>query len=118
VTAMARQLLAEGVERVTVVSERPQLYRRGTLAEGVEIEHRDALQRVQEEMAAIPAVTAIIYDQTCAAEKRRRRRKGTYEDPARRVFINARLCEGCGDCSVQSNCLSVEPLATEFGEKR
>ena len=80
--------------------------------------HRDDLMEVQTELQAISGVTALIFDQTCAAEKRRRRKRGSFPDPDRRLFINDRVCEGCGDCSVQSNCLSVEPLPTSFGEKR
>ena len=73
---------------------------------------------MQRELAAIPGVTVLIYDQTCAAEKRRRRKKKTLPDPPRRVFINELVCEGCGDCGVKSNCVSVQPLETEFGRKR
>ncbi|HET6828136.1 MAG TPA: DUF6537 domain-containing protein, partial [Ramlibacter sp.] len=82
------------------------------------VHHRDELDRIQREFREIPGVTAILYDQTCATEKRRRRKRGTAVDPAKRVVINELVCEGCGDCSVQSNCLSVEPLETEFGRKR
>ena len=119
VPQITRQLEAEGVGRVVVVSERPHLYVSGSgIAPGVEIVHRDDLMRVQDELAAHEGVSVMVYDQTCAAEKRRRRKKGLYEDPGKRLMINKRVCEGCGDCSVQSNCLSVEPVATAFGEKR
>ena len=119
VPALTRQLQAEGVERIAVLSERPELYEgRRDLAEGIEVEHRDALPQVQDELARYRGVSAIVYDQTCAAEKRRRRKKAGYEDPPRRLFINQRVCEGCGDCQTQSNCISLEPLATPFGEKR
>ncbi|NGE86540.1 indolepyruvate ferredoxin oxidoreductase family protein, partial [Escherichia coli] len=82
------------------------------------VHHRDELDRIQREFREIPGTTAIIYDQTCATEKRRRRKRGKLVDPAKRVVINELVCEGCGDCSVQSNCLSVEPLETDFGRKR
>ena len=88
------------------------------LPEGIAVEHRDELDRIQREFREIHGTTVIIYDQTCATEKRRRRKRGTLVDPAVRVVINELVCEGCGDCSVKSNCLSVEPLETEFGRKR
>jgi indolepyruvate ferredoxin oxidoreductase len=88
------------------------------LPEGIAIQHRDTLDAVQREFREIKGTTVIIYDQTCATEKRRRRKRGTLVDPAKRVVINELVCEGCGDCGVQSNCLSVEPLETEFGRKR
>ncbi len=119
VPTLTRQLAAEGVGKIVLVSERPELYAgRSDLAPGVPVHERDELMQVQEELAAYPGVSAMIYDQTCAAEKRRRRKKGLYEDPDKRLFINERVCEGCGDCSVQSNCLSVEPIETDFGQKR
>ena len=80
--------------------------------------HRDELDRIQRELRDTQGTTILIYDQTCATEKRRRRKRGTYPDPARRAFINDAVCEGCGDCSVQSNCLSVEPMDTPLGTKR
>jgi len=116
---ISRQLHAEGVGKIVVVSDEPEKYPIGTSwAPGVTVRHRDDLDRVQKTLRAIPGVTALIYDQTCAAEKRRRRKRGTFPDPAKRVFINDLVCEGCGDCSVASNCLSVAPLETEFGRKR
>jgi indolepyruvate ferredoxin oxidoreductase len=119
VPQISRQLAAEGIERIVVVSDQPEKYHTAQgLAPGVAIEHRDRLDQVQRDLRETPGVSVIIYDQTCAAEKRRRRKRGLYPDPARRVFINERVCEGCGDCSEKSNCVSVEPLETEFGRKR
>ena len=119
VPLISHQLFGEGVRRIVVVSDEPEKYsNRSGLAEGVTIEHRDELDRIQKELRILEGVTAIIYDQTCAAEKRRRRKRGTFPDPVRRVVINELVCEGCGDCSVQSNCLSVVPIETEFGRKR
>jgi indolepyruvate ferredoxin oxidoreductase len=117
--AISRQIAAEGVAPIVVVTDEPGKYPRGTAwANGVTVRHRDELDRVQRELRDKPGVSAIIYDQTCASEKRRRRKRDAYPDPARRVVINERVCEGCGDCSVKSNCLSVEPLETEYGRKR
>ncbi|MTH99454.1 indolepyruvate ferredoxin oxidoreductase family protein [Roseibium sp. RKSG952] len=119
VPQITRQLESEGVEKIAVVSENPQTYGGwSNLAPGTTVFHRDHLMEVQEDFQTFPGVSVIIYDQTCAAEKRRRRKRGTFPDPDKRLFINDRVCEGCGDCSVQSNCLSVEPLQTPFGEKR
>jgi indolepyruvate ferredoxin oxidoreductase len=116
---VSRQLYAEGVGRIVVVSDEPEKYPIGTeWAPGVTIKHRDDLDRVQKNLREIPGVTALIYDQTCAAEKRRRRKRGRFPDPAKRAFINDLVCEGCGDCSLASNCLSVTPMETEFGRKR
>ena len=109
---MAHQLIAEGLAKVVIVSDQPEKYPQGDLPAGVIAHDRDLLDSIQVEMRDIPGVTAIIYDQTCAAEKRRRRRRGLMEDPARRVFINEEVCEGCGDCSTKTNCLSVVPLDT------
>jgi indolepyruvate ferredoxin oxidoreductase len=122
VPEMTRELDAEGAKRVVVVTDEPEKYDehdvRARLAPSVTVHHRDDLDSVQKELREVPGCTVIIYDQTCATEKRRRRKRGTMEDPARRVIINELVCEGCGDCSVQSNCLSVEPVETEFGRKR
>jgi indolepyruvate ferredoxin oxidoreductase len=110
---------AEGARKITIVTDEPEKYEgvQG-LPAGIAIEHRDELDRIQREFRELQGCTVIIYDQTCATEKRRRRKRGTMVTPAKRVVINELVCEGCGDCSVQSNCLSVEPLETEFGRKR
>ena len=119
VERMAHLVRAEGVERIAVVSDEPEKYASpAAFPGGTTIHHRDALDLVQRELRATPGATVMIYDQTCAAEKRRRRKRGTFPDPARRAFINELVCEGCGDCSAQSNCLSVIPVETEFGRKR
>ncbi|MFD1379457.1 indolepyruvate ferredoxin oxidoreductase family protein [Fodinicurvata halophila] len=116
---ITRQLHGEGVQKTVVVSDEPEKYPLGTKwAPGVTVEHRDELDRIQRELRDVPGVTVLLYDQTCAAEKRRRRKRGTFPDPQKRVFINEMVCEGCGDCSVQSNCVSVQPKETEFGTKR
>ncbi|MEH6526585.1 MAG: indolepyruvate ferredoxin oxidoreductase family protein [Sneathiella sp.] len=116
---ISQQVHAEGAKKVVVVTDEPDKYEAGMKwAPGVKIYHRDDLDKVQRELREIEGVTALIYDQTCAAEKRRRRKRGTFPDPAKRVFINDEVCEGCGDCGVASNCVSVKPLETEFGRKR
>ena len=118
VAQIAQSMKAEGAVRIVVVTDEPEKYDSIQLAEGVAVQHRDTLDALQREFREIKGTTVIIYDQTCATEKRRRRKRGSLVDPAKRVFINELVCEGCGDCSVQSNCLSVEPLETEFGRKR
>jgi indolepyruvate ferredoxin oxidoreductase len=116
---LASVLLAEGVKRVVVVSDDPKKYRGAlTLPQGVRALDRRELDGVQRELRIMPGCTVIIYDQTCAAEKRRRRKSGVYPDPARHVVINPDVCEGCGDCNQTSNCLSVVPLETSLGRKR
>src|SRR5687767_1342057 len=116
---ISRQIAAEGVKPIVVVTDEPDKYPRGTeWAPGVTVRHRDELDAVQRELREIQGVSALIYDQTCASEKRRRRKRNEFPDPAKRVVINEMVCEGCGDCSVKSNCLSVEPLETEYGRKR
>ena len=115
---MVNQLLSEGVHPVRLVSDQPEQYAGKTLPNHATLHHRDELDRLQRELRETPGVTAIVYEQTCAAEKRRRRKRGLMDDPDKRVYINPEVCEGCGDCSVQSNCLSVTPLETEFGRKR
>ena len=127
VPRLTRQLAAEGVARIAVVTDDPDKYAAedgdgatgaDRFADGVAVSHRDDLDHVQRELAKLPGVTALVYDQTCAAEKRRRRKVGQFPDPPKRLFINPRVCEGCGDCGVQSNCVSILPLETEFGRKR
>jgi indolepyruvate ferredoxin oxidoreductase len=112
------QVAAEGVERIVVVTDEPDKYRGVALKGGAPVEHRDDLDRVQRDLREYRGVSVLVYDQTCAAEKRRRRKRGTFPDPQKRVFINDLVCEGCGDCGVKSNCVSVEPLETEYGRKR
>lgn len=112
------QLHSEGIREIWLVSENPDAYPASTIAPGVKLAHRDELQNVMTTVREVPGCSAIVFVQTCAAEKRRRRKRGLMEDPNKRVVINAAVCEGCGDCSVQSNCISVEPLETEFGRKR
>ena len=143
VPQITRQMAAEGVQKIVVVTDEPEKYdvKHGVeldhsatnakgatgeawkLADGVTVHHRDDLDRLQRELREFPGVSVLVYDQTCASEKRRRRKqnkpdKVVFSDPPRRTVINELVCEGCGDCSVQSNCLSVEPLETEFGRKR
>ncbi len=119
VPEMTRELEAEGVRKIVVVTDEPEKYASVSgLAPGVTVHHRDELDAIQREFRELPGCTAIVYDQTCATEKRRRRKRGTLATPTRTVLINEAVCEGCGDCSVQSNCLSVEPVETEFGRKR
>ncbi|MDH3475122.1 MAG: indolepyruvate ferredoxin oxidoreductase family protein [Rhodospirillales bacterium] len=116
---ITRQLYGEGLRKIVVVSDEPDKYPLTIeWAPGVSVHHRDELDSLQRELREIEGVTAIVYDQTCAAEKRRRRKRGLYPDPPKRAFINDLVCEGCGDCSVQSNCVSVIPVETEYGRKR
>ena len=118
VVQIAQSMRAEGAVKIVVVTDEPEKYQGVELAQGVAVHHRDELDTIQKAFREIKGTTVIIYDQTCATEKRRRRKRGTLVDPAKRVVINELVCEGCGDCSVQSNCVSVEPLETEFGRKR
>jgi indolepyruvate ferredoxin oxidoreductase len=119
VPQLTRQLAAEDVGRIVVMSDEPEKYKGvNDFAPGIEIRHRDELDATQRELRETPGVTALIYDQTCAAEKRRRRKRGRFPDPAVRVFINEMVCEGCGDCGIKSNCLAVVPVETEYGRKR
>lgn len=119
VPMITHQVYQEGVKRVAVVTDEPEKYGNSPgFAKGTTVHHRRELDAVQRELREIKGTTTIIYDQTCAAEKRRRRKRGTFPDPAKRAFINDRVCEGCGDCSKKSNCLSVQPVETEYGRKR
>jgi indolepyruvate ferredoxin oxidoreductase len=119
VPVVTRQVAAEGVKRIAIVTDDPEKYRGAAdLAPGTTVHHRDELDAIQRLLREVPGVSALVYDQTCAAEKRRRRKRGTYPDPARRVVINDRVCEGCGDCGEKSNCLSIVPVETEYGRKR
>ncbi|MBL8673462.1 MAG: indolepyruvate ferredoxin oxidoreductase family protein, partial [Rhodospirillales bacterium] len=119
VPQITRQVSAEGAKRVVVVTDEPDKYPMGSdFAPGVTIRHRDDLDQIQKELREVEGLTVLVYDQTCAAEKRRRRKRGTFPDPQKRAFINDAVCEGCGDCSEQSNCVSVRPLETELGRKR
>jgi indolepyruvate ferredoxin oxidoreductase len=119
VPMIAQQMVAEGVKRIALVTEDLGRYEdRSALPSIVTLHDRKDMDAVQRELRDIPGVTVLIYDQTCAAEKRRRRKKNEYPDPNKRLFINDAVCEGCGDCGVQSNCTSIMPLETEFGRKR
>ncbi|MFN3547263.1 MAG: indolepyruvate ferredoxin oxidoreductase family protein [Mesorhizobium sp.] len=117
VPGIVAQMLAEGARRVVVVSEKPDTLQ-GVLPSEVDVRHRDALDETQRELREIEGVTVLVYDQVCAAEKRRRRKRGVMPAAPSRIFINELVCEGCGDCSAVSNCISVEPKETEFGRKR
>ena len=118
VLQIMNSLLSEGVQKLVIVTDEPQKYDGVKLGEGVTVHHRDELDAIQRQFRELKGCTAIIYDQTCATEKRRRRKRGTMSTPDKTVIINELVCEGCGDCSVKSNCLSVEPVETEFGRKR
>lgn len=116
---ISQQVYSEGAKQIRVVTDEPDKYAASVnWAPGVTIHHRDDLDAVQRELREVEGVTVLIYDQTCAAEKRRRRKRGTFPDPDKRAFINEAVCEGCGDCGLVSNCVSVKPLETEFGRKR
>ncbi|MFV0663522.1 indolepyruvate ferredoxin oxidoreductase family protein [Denitromonas sp.] len=118
VPIIVQQLQAEGVHNIVIVTDGTDRAYGPSDIPHIPVRHRDELDAVQRELRASGGVTALIYDQTCAAEKRRRRKRGLYPDPARRVFINEAVCEGCGDCGVASNCMSILPVETEFGRKR
>lgn len=118
VSGIAQAARAEGVNRIALVSDHPEKFTRADFPAGTSFDHRRDLDTVQRELREIPGVTVLIYEQTCATEKRRKRKRGQMDDPKRFVMINDLVCEGCGDCSLESNCLSVEPKKTEFGTKR
>jgi indolepyruvate ferredoxin oxidoreductase len=118
VDGIANAVRAEGVDRIALVSDEPELFDLGVFPSGTTISHRREMDAVQRELRDIPGVTVLIYAQTCATEKRRRRKRGKLEDPQKFVVINDLVCEGCGDCSIESNCLSVMPKETPFGRKR
>jgi len=123
VASIVAQVRAEGAADIVIVTDEPQRHEGDGAIGGVEVFHRDHLEFVQKRLRETPGCTVLVYDQTCASEKRRRRKrvvdgKPGFPDPARRVFINELVCEGCGDCSVQSSCVSVEPVDTVFGRKR
>jgi indolepyruvate ferredoxin oxidoreductase len=118
IPAMAHMLRSEGVERIALVSDEPEAFDKGDYPAGITISHRHDMDTVQRELRDIPGVTVLIYAQVCATEKRRRRKRGKMTDPKKFVVINELVCEGCGDCSIQSNCLSVVPKETHFGRKR
>ncbi len=119
VAQIAHQVMAEGAKKLVIVTDEPEKYPpHGYFPAGVTVHHRRELDALQRELRQVKGLSVLIYDQTCAAEKRRRRKRGLYPDPPRRAFINDLVCEGCGDCSQKSNCVSVRPLETEFGRKR
>ncbi len=116
--AITQQMAAEGIEKIVVVTDDPEKYPVGYFDGAIQVFHRTKLDEVQRELREYLGVSVLVYDQTCAAEKRRRRKRAEFPDPAKRAFINEAVCEGCGDCGVQSNCVSIEPVETEFGRKR
>jgi len=118
VSQIAHQVWAEGTKRLAIVSDDPGKYPKNYFPQGASVHHRREMDQLQRELREVKGLSVLIYDQTCAAEKRRRRKRGLYPDPPKRVFINDLVCEGCGDCSQTSNCVSVQPLDTEFGRKR
>lgn len=117
VPQLTRKLEAEGVRKIIILAEEPERYREATLASNAEVRDRSELERTLAELEKSPGVTAMIYDQECAAEKRRKRSRGKYAEPSVRLMIHDEVCEGCGDCVKQSNCMSLLPVATERGQK-
>lgn len=115
---VAAQLDAEGVHRIAVVSDDPSRHDPADFPRGITFHHRDELDVVQKELREWKGVSALVYDQACATERRRLRKRGKVADPAKRMFINQDVCEGCGDCGVQSNCIALEPVQTPLGRKR
>jgi indolepyruvate ferredoxin oxidoreductase len=111
-------LAAEGVQKIVVLTDEPERFRGAALPAGVPVRHRGELEAVQRECREYRGVSVIIYDQPCANERRRLRKRGKWSDPPRRAFIHAAVCEGCGDCGEKSGCMAIEPLETEFGRKR
>jgi indolepyruvate ferredoxin oxidoreductase len=118
VPQITRMVHSEGVARIVITTDEPEKYGAVDFAPGTTVRHRDEIDTVQRELRETSGVSVLIHDQTCAAEKRRRRKRGTFPDPNKRIFVNEAVCEGCGDCGTQSNCLSVVPVETEFGRKR
>ncbi len=118
VEAIAAQVKAEGIVKIAIVSDQPSRFQQKNLPDDTSVYDRSQMPEVQREMRQITGCTVIIYDQACAAMLRRKRNRGQVRQPPAKVMINAEVCEGCGDCSVQSNCISIEPLETDFGRKR
>ncbi len=116
--SMVRQLRAEGIKRIAVVSDEPKKFKDMVTRDGITLHHRTEMDAVQAELRGIREVTALIYDQPCATERRRLRKRGKWADPAQRVYINPEVCEGCGECSTVSQCMAIEPLETPLGRKR
>ncbi|MCT8159420.1 indolepyruvate ferredoxin oxidoreductase family protein [Pseudoruegeria sp. SHC-113] len=116
--SMVAQLRAEGVERIALVADEPENYTGKDLGTGVTLHERGELESVQRDLRGFPGVSVLIYDQPCATERRRLRKRGKWADPDKRAFINPAVCEGCGDCSTVSACMAIEPLETEYGRKR
>ena len=117
ISRLIQQLKGEGIKRIELVSDTPAIHK-PLQDDIVHLSHRDDLNAVQKSLRETSGTTILIYEQTCATEKRRRRKRGLLKDPSERIFINSAVCEGCGDCSVKSNCLSVIPKETELGRKR